>query len=102
MDPAMRDLFGMSNDPAKSKNPSAQSAICLVRSAIETLNKSKQLSALFFETCMGEFGDNLRPENHALHRGGSNELVLEMALTAWDQMTAALSSRVVVLHLLNR
>lgn len=60
MDRKMRDSFGMSNDPAKSKNTGARAAICLVRSAIEILNKSDQLIALFLETFKQELGYDLR------------------------------------------
>jgi hypothetical protein len=89
LDRVLRDAFGSSIDPAKSKNPTARAVINLVRKTLETVNKSEALGAAFNEKSLEELGRTLSAKNDALHRWSSVEGVLKSALYSFAPMGSA-------------
>ena len=86
---ALTDAFGMSIDPAKSKNVVARKFFKKIKKVIEAINKSELLGGAFKAAMMEIFATYLKLINSPQHRWSATALVLERLLICWDAIILA-------------
>jgi hypothetical protein len=80
------DAFGISKDPAKSKNIPARALIYAVRKIVENFNKSADTKALFEEIQVQLDGYSIKLKGDASQRWKSTVNMLRVLLLKWNDV----------------